>query len=374
MNALAVSTPDPLACPTVQSRRKILPTMPAPSRLSGSVLRIYERGGMVRIRIGGKLPDRVRKPSTQLLTPDHEEDGQADGARVRRPIQGMSRKSLDALRERLAGLDRDAFALLITLTWPDWARPEGREFRQPWSRFRKRLAYDWPDVGGVQRVELTRKGVVHIHAVAYGVKPGRANVRAFREWVAVAWSECVRADKQEVRRRVGSSVEVPRQGNAVQRYVAKYMSKPETPVDLRIGRWWDTWNDAALPTVAPTVIPLTDEEAHVIKGLMDEKIRVSYIARRLRRGATMDEAVEGWLSIPRPAYDRRVLTEDPAEWLDYLQALRDGEHPNTLMDRLQASEWTLQHRQTERLEKKRGSTPTSPANGPARAAHLQGIA
>lgn len=359
MTALVVPSEDarcdPLACPTFHTGRKILPTRPAPSGFSGSALVFYERGGMARVRIGPPPPDRVRKPARQLQAADVAEGDQATEAGAKRPITSLSPKSLMALRECLARLDKDAFALLITLTWPTWARPEGREFRQPWTRFRKRLAYDWPTVGGVQRVELTRRGVVHIHAIAYGVKPGRQNVRTFREWVAVAWSECVRAEHQERRRKAGTRVEVPRQGQAVNRYVSKYVSKSETPVDLRIGRWWDTWNDAALPTLAPTSIPLADDEARVLKGLMDEKVKVSYVARRLRRDATIAEAEEGWLTIPRPAHTRRVLTECPTEWRDHLQALRDGVSPAVLMDQLRAAEWAVQHRHTERMERKRAN-------------------
>jgi hypothetical protein len=260
-----------------------------------------------------------------------------------------------ALRECLARLDQDAFALLITLTWPDWARPEGRAFREPWARFRKRLAYDWPKVGGVYRVELTRKGVVHIHAIAYGVEAGGRGIKVFREWVAVAWSECVRADHQDRRRRVGTSVEVPKQGRAVARYVSKYMSKGETPVDLRIGRWWATWNEDALPTAEPTRTPLTDDEARTMKGLMDEQVRVSYVARRLRQGVTLAEAEAGWLTIPRPAHTRRVLTDHPPEWYEYLAALRGGATLADLMERIRAAAWEVQHRHTERMERKRAA-------------------
>lgn len=350
---------DPLACPTLQTGRKSAGTMPAPSGFSGSSLTVYERGGMARVRVGPPPPDRVRKHSRQLQGADTSEDSQntesAPKPGSRQAITGLSSKSLMALRECLARLDKDAFAVLITFTWPDWARPEGRAFREPWARFRKRLAYDWPNVGGVYRVELTRKGVVHIHAIAYGVEAGGRGIKVFREWVADAWSKCVRADHQDRRRQVGTSVEVPKQGQAVARYVSKYMSKPETPVDLRIGRWWATWNEDALPTAEPTRTPLTDDEARIMKDLMDEQVRVSYVARRLRQGVTLAEAEAGWLTIPRPAHTRRVLTDHPPEWYEYLAALRGGATHVELVERIRAAAWEVQHRHTERMERKRAA-------------------
>lgn len=363
MTALVVPSEDarcdPLACPTFHSGRKILPTMPVPSGFSGSFLTVYDRGGMARVRVGPPPPDRVRKPPAKPLKQDAAQD---EGALVptgttatKKPIVGLSKKSLMALRECLARLNADAFALLITLTWPDWAAPEGRTFREPWSRLRKRMAHTWPAIGGVYRVELTRKGVVHIHAIAYGIPADRKTIKAFREWVAVAWSECVRADHQERRREVGTTVEVPKQGRAVTRYISKYMSKPETPVDLRIGRWWDTWNDAALPTLDPSRIPVTDDEARTIKTLMDVRVQVSYMARRMRQGAPEPEAEAGWLTIPRPAHTRRVLTDDPSEWHEYLEALRGGVSPAVLMERVRSEAWEVQHRHTERMERKRAN-------------------
>ena len=352
---------DPLACPTFHTGRKILPTMPVPSGFSGSFLTVYDRGGMARVRVGPPPPDRVRKPPAKPLNQDAAQD---EGSGVststtatKKPIVGMSRKSLMALRECLARLDADAFALLITLTWPDWAAPEGRTFREPWSRLRKRMEYSWPAIGGVYRVELTRKGVVHIHAIAYGIPADRKTIKAFREWVAVAWSECVRADHQERRREVGTTVEVPKQGRAVTRYISKYMSKPETPVDLRIGRWWDTFNDAALPTLTPSRIPVTDDEARTIKVLMDERVKVSYMARRMRQGATEQEAGDGWLTIPRPAHTRRVLTDQPPEWTEILLQLRSGSTGDALAERVRVDAWEVQHRHTERIDRKRSRAP-----------------
>ena len=139
------------------------------------------------------------------------------------------------------------------------------------------------------------------------------------------------------------------------RYISKYMSKPETPVDLRIGRWWDTWNDAALPTLTPSRIPVTDDEGRAIKALMDERVKVSYMARQMRRGATESEAEAGWLTIPRPAHTRRVLTDDPPEWSEYLESLRGGVSPAVLVERIQATAWEVQHRHTERMDRKRAN-------------------
>ena len=357
---------DPLAFPTFHSGRKSAARMPVPSGFSGSFLTVYDRGSMARVRVGPPPLDRVRAAPSPLREAEKAEAVAGQTAEAKRPITGLSPKSLMALRECLARLDVDAFALLITLTWPDWAAPEGRAFREPWARFRKRLAYAWPDVGGVYRVELTRKGVVHIHAIAYGIPADRKAIKSFREWVAVAWSECVRADHQERRRRVGSSVEVPKLGRAVQRYVSKYVGKPETPVDLRIGRWWDTWNDAALPSPEPTRIPVNDDEALTVKGLMDERIRISYVARRMRQGATEPEAEHGWQSIPRPAHTRRVLTDTPSEWVETLASLRSGATPDELAERVRAAAWEVQHRHTERIDRKRNAALRSAKAGGSR--------
>jgi len=267
--------------------------------------------------------DRVKVAKVSKL-PDAPNDATPGGLeRLARAIVGLSKKSAAALWERLARIDSDAFGVLITLTWPTWAAPDGKAWRQPWDRFRKRLADAWPDSAGVFRLELTRKGVLHVHALAYGIAP--ADVLRFRRWVANAWAESVRADNEELRRAVGSSVEVPRHGRAVQRYVAKYLGKPVTPVNLRIGRWWGVFRDAKIPASPLTIVDLEAEEAQAIKGMMDERIRTGFMARRRASGETPEEAAASWLRLPRPAYTRRVFTDRPAEWLEVLDFLRQPE-------------------------------------------------
>ena len=83
----------------------------------------------------------------------------------------------------------------------------------------------------------------------------------------------------------------------------------------------------------------------------------SYMARRMRQGATEQEAGDGWLTIPRPAHTRRVLTDQPPEWTEVLTDLRAGATPHELADRIRAAAWEVQHRHTERIDRKRSRAP-----------------
>lgn len=60
---------------------------------------------------------------------------------------------------------------------------------------------------------------------------------------------------------------------------------------------------------------------------------------------------------PRPAHTRRVLTDTPSEWVETLASLRSGATPDELAERIRAAAWEVQHRHTERIDRKRSRAP-----------------
>ena len=130
----------------------------------------------------------------------------------------------------------------------------------------------------------------------------------------------VEAPEYERRRRVGTSVEVPRSGHAVLAYISKYVSKlaDGDGTDRPLGRWWGTFggNDR-IPYTLPLDVPLTEAEGHMIRRTMERWLK----SKRRHRAKVTGRRVKG--RPPCPRHSRRIYTGNPTLWLRLLEVIRE---------------------------------------------------
>lgn len=335
--------PDHWLVTTAHNRTQHPPTMQL--GLGSPVLQVWAKASTVRVSTG--KPSRAKGPTGRLALQEAEppdvgtsaDPAAAKGTRPER-VGAMTRQSRARLMQKLATIDASAPALFITLTWPTWAAPDREQWHRAWDRWRMRLARSWPGAAGLWRREYTKAGVIHLHLLMFNVDTSPAVIRSLQGWTAKAWADVVDAPEYEKRRRVGTSVEVPRAGAAVSRYIAKYVNKVADgdSIERPMGRWWGTFGGStAIPYTLPDDYPVSEDEARQLL----RTARRWLAAKRRARVAKTGKRIKG--KAPQPQTSRRIFTDDPALWLRVLACLRC-------------------------------SAPTSPANGPARAAHLQGIA
>jgi len=147
----------------------------------------------------------------------------------------------------------------------------------------------------------------------------RATIIRLQAWTAKAWADVVDAPEYERRLQVGTSVEVPRVGGAVSRYIAKYASKVADGdgTERPMGRWWGTFGGAsAIPYTLPDDYQLTEAEGHAIRRTMERWLQ----AKRRHRATVTGRRIKG--QAPRPRASRRIFTDNPSQWLRVLDLLR----------------------------------------------------
>lgn len=310
---------------TAHNRPKHPPTMPV---LQGSpCLQVWERASTVRVSLGkASWAKGPKETAASLLIVADSSDGVRVAASmpgIRDAIGSMSKGSRRRLMEKLATIDATAAALFVTLTWPTWAAPDREQWHRAWDRWRKRFDRAWPDAAGIWRREYTKAGVVHLHLLVFNVPIDRDTIRQLQEWTAKAWADVVEAPEYERRRRVGTSVEVPRIGAAVSRYIAKYASKVADGdgTERPMGRWWGTLGEergkpSRIPYTLPTDVPLTEAEGHMIRRTMERWLQ----AKRRHREQVPGCKVKG--RPPRPRHSRRIFTDNPTLWLRLLEVIR----------------------------------------------------
>ena len=220
------------------------------------------------------------------------------GRGARRASTRFTPRSRQTFLRALATVDESAPALFVTLTWPTWAAPEGREWQQPWRRFRTALAERYPSAAGFYKRELTKAGVVHLHLLAYGV-----TYRAMREFAPTAWAQSVHAPDEALRERVGTQVAEVRTGEGVRRYASKYVTKAIVDDDGLdpSGKWWGRFNKPKIPTVIPTKIAVPDDVA----------VRMIRTARRMFNAQRRQR---GWDPLRWHRFRRVTLIAKPETW------------------------------------------------------------
>jgi len=298
--------------------------------LHGSpALQVWSRASTVRVSIGkaSRAKGPTDRPPALQATEPPVNGTQSDGAaqcvqgttEARGAVAGFSKGSRARLMQKLATIDASAPALFVTLTWPTWAAPDRDAWHTAWDRWRKRLGRSWPDAAGLWRREYTKAGTVHLHLLAFGIPIDGQTVRQLQSWTATAWADVVDAPEYDKRRRVGTSVEVPRIGGAVSKYIAKYASKTADGdgTERPMGRWWGTFGGRdKIPYTLPDDHRLTVAEAVKILRTMERWLQ----AKRRERERVTGRRVKG--RPPRPRASRRIFTDDPGLWLRVLDCIR----------------------------------------------------
>lgn len=273
-------TTPPRACPLPaqpRTRDNRLTTRPKAAGLTswrGAALTVVERSGIVH-------------------------RGEAHHARGdKRAVRRFTSRQRSAFLRALATVDNDVPAVFVTLTFPTWAAPEGRGWMEPWNRWRMRLARRFPSAAGFYKRELTKAGVVHLHAIVYGVS--RADLRAF---VPAAWADSVHAPERDLRERVGTQVSLVHKADGARRYACKYVSKAiiGDVGDDPSGPWWGTFNDAAIPRVQPVAVAVPDDVA----------VRLIRAGRKL---INAQRRRRGYRPLRWHRFNRLTLLGDPDAW------------------------------------------------------------
>lgn len=199
------------------------------------------------------------------------------GRGERRQSSRFTSRARTTFLRALATVDDSAPALFVTLTWPKWAAPQGREWQEPWDRFRMMLARRYPSAAGFYKRELTKAGVVHLHLLTYGVI-----WREMREFVPGAWARSVHAPDEALRERVGTEIGVVRRGASVRKYATKYVTKAVIDDDGAdpSGPWWGRFNEKHIPSVVPVKLAVPD----VVAVRMIRTARRMLNAQRRHRG------------------------------------------------------------------------------------------
>lgn len=225
--------------------------LPAQSRTRKRAVVTRETAATVKLYEGAALVVVERSRVT-------ERGRERYGRGERRASTRFSPRARTTFLRALAMVDESAPALFVTLTWPTWAAPEGREWQGPWNRFRMALARRYPQAAGFYKRELTKAGVVHLHLLVYGV-----SWRAMREFVPTAWARSVHAPDEALRERVGTQVAQAMSGEGVRRYASKYVTKSIVDDDGQdpTGKWWGRFNKGQIPTVVPVALAVPDAVA-----------------------------------------------------------------------------------------------------------------
>lgn len=220
-------------------------------------------------------------PEGHMVRIDLPRPSAAERARARKGggkrgrIEGLTASARNRQLRRLAMLDRRKCEAWCTCTYPYARRPTGAEFKRHkaklWDRIRKR----WPSAYIEAKREFTKRGVIHLHMLVWGVP-----VAELAPWLARAFAEvCGNVDYGHIAQR--ADVQAVSTGEALDWYVCKrvaYCGKaaeaeidPETGkvVDDPFGRWSWSWGDER-PYVSTV-----------------KRVRISYtpIMHRLRRSA-----------------------------------------------------------------------------------------
>ena len=247
----------------------------------------WERGGMperqaldephIRLRPGGRqlVIDRGSR-SENVDSGDRGQGGQdEDRAPVAEStITGFSEDSRRRLRDLLHALDRDAGGLFLTLTYQN-LDPDPPKAKRDLDTFWKRVRRRFPEAAAVWKMEPQERGVVHFHAMVFGVEFIPV------QWLSKIWHD-VTGEGGEAHEK--SCVELDpflNRDGKLQSYMAEYMeetydvwpgAEPGDPWHTP-GRWWGVLSRKNLPFAGweNAAIYIGQAEAmRLISELLDE--------------------------------------------------------------------------------------------------------
>ena len=181
------------------------------------------------------------------------------GSSRRGAVREFSRRSRRRLIEVATELgERYRAEAMLTLTLPgEWRSvcPSMRAVKRYMQAFRKRLTrflagegcHEW---GALWWVEFQARGAPHVHLVLWGERVRGVDLRRWRKWAGVAWSEVVGhadAGERAKHRRAGTEVGWMRQphfGYAT-KYASKMRQKAVPDGFGGVGRLWGLWRHEA---------------------------------------------------------------------------------------------------------------------------------
>lgn len=226
-----------------------------------------------------------------LIPPEYRNAAPTGGtsASKRGKVTKYSKKSEKRLLERFARKVDYTRPIFITLTYPDevWCDRNltGRDLKKHIELLRHRLEYEYPDVGGIWRVEIEdRKSgryigrhVPHIHMIIDNVINDVADIRVTMRKI---WSEILQVE------RAITDVSTAKNRKHAYYYLAKYTAKvseiSHSQID-DIGRWWAVFGNWDMTPFA--TIRITLEEARALRRTLSAwlKSKGNRYHRRLKQ-------------------------------------------------------------------------------------------
>lgn len=188
----------------------------------------------------------------ELPRPSAEDRAKArKGGGKRGKIEGLTADVRNRQLRRLSMLDRTMCDAWCTCTYPYDRRPTGAEFKRHKSKLWDRIRKRWPTAYIEAKREFTKRGVIHLHMLVWGVP-----VAELAPWLARAFAEvCGNVDYGHIAQR--ADVQAVSAGDALDWYVCKrvaYCAKADTGDGEgdSFGRWSWSWGDEG-PYLSRTV-------------------------------------------------------------------------------------------------------------------------
>ena len=243
---------------------------------------------------------------------------------IRKPIKAFTRKSRLHMLKAMAKIRNVDCGRFITLTYPDSvAFSDGfapAQVKRDLSALRKRIARDYPQAGGIWRIEFkARKSgknmgkiAPHVHILLFGVSE---DMSILREYFRKAWFE-VAHNGDENKGRAGTQIDPVKSRRHATYYVSKYLAKPDDSDDEErklvaeyiddheIGRWWAVFGN--VDQSEAVTLTLTYQEFIELRRLTSRWLRKhnKRMARRIARSSdAVGFSVFGLGDQSHPSYD-----------------------------------------------------------------------
>jgi len=225
---------------------------------------------------GSPIVELSGAPSESLVAPSRGVLPEKRGT-----ITGYSPASARRLRRTILRIHKRHSPLFVTLTYPESQELDAVTTKRHLDSWMKRLAYRYPTVTAIWRIEATLAGQVHYHLFLYGIRllskltaKGRAHNQEIFAWVRKSWAEVT--GNAENWQKMVTQVEPIRNQRKAGVYIAKYMSKSDQAVGFRfaVGRYWGIYNRAGYKALVEKKVMLVGREDWMkVKKTMIEKLR-----------------------------------------------------------------------------------------------------
>lgn len=209
---------------------------------------------VVRLWLDGSRADCPGIPS---LRPGNGKTLRPGNDSKRGKVCEFTQKSRRNLVRKLGEFRQDAKSFTMALTLPGkWDHLETAEILEAFAKLERRYSATprFRSVPIVWKREIQQRGAVHWHFLIYcplAGYEGAALMDDVRSWIARQWNSlvCARStdEEREHHRWWHSRDENFQPVDDMAAYFAKYMGKDETATGALPGRWWGSWNKAALP-------------------------------------------------------------------------------------------------------------------------------